>query len=89
MSHYKETVQYDHVDEEQEHSFKHLYADWNSKTNTVTVWNKEGIVIYSGYDDEAKALGCLLSNIRCQKSINFHMKIKKFKICNSLKHVKN
>lgn len=76
MSHYKETVQYDHVDEEQEHSFKHLYADWNSKTNTVTVWNKEGIVIYSGYDDEAKALGCLLSNIRCQKSINFHMKIK-------------
>lgn len=71
MGHYKETVQYDHIDEEQEHSFRHLYADWNSKTNTVTVWNKEGIVIYSGYDDEAKALGCLLSNIRCQKIDKF------------------
>lgn len=71
MSHYKETVQYDHIDEEQEHSFRHLYVDWNSKTNTVTVWNKEGIVIYSGYDDEAKALGCLLSNIGCQKIDKF------------------
>ena len=89
MSHYKETVQYDHIDEEQEHSFRHLYADWNSKTNTVTVWNKEGIVIYSGYDDEAKALGCLYLILDVKKSINFHMKIKKFKICNSLKHVKN
>lgn len=60
MSHYKETTEYTWINENHEIIQEALFSDWNSKTNIVTIWNKQGKVVYSGTDSEAKALGKLL-----------------------------
>ena len=48
------------MDQDSEIIQESLFSDWNSTTNIVTVWNKQGRVIYSGFDSEAKALSKLL-----------------------------
>ena len=61
MSHYRETLEYSWLDTNNQEIHDTLFSDWNSSTNIVTVWNKQGRVIYSGSDTEAKALSKLLT----------------------------
>lgn len=63
MCHYREKLEYFNLNKE----IRTLYSDWNSNTDIVTIWNDKGKVIYSGKDDEAKALSILLSSKSCTK----------------------